>query len=73
MNKYLARLKAQSTEMPLGGEHSKSSKFNFDDFESTHTRHVSPETGIPHLRYGHDGFSRIRLPHPALLPRKAKP
>ena len=37
----------------------------FDSFDSAHTRRVlnsSSSAGIPHLRYGHDEFSLIRLP-----------
>jgi hypothetical protein len=66
MNKYLARLKAKKSEKCLGGEHSKSSKLNFDDFESAHTRHVSLKKGNPHCVYGHDEFSPLRLRRPTI-------
>jgi len=80
VNKYLARLKAQSPQKCPGRALSKSSKSNlglhgggqlssavyFDDFECASPGHVLPETGIPHPRYGHDEFSLIRLPHPAI-------
>ena len=86
MNKYLARLKGESSRTCLGSKPSKPSKptsqlsakasfpygLGFEGFDSALPRRISPETGIPHPRYGHDEFSLIRLPHPALLPRKAR-
>ena len=73
MNKYLARLKAQSPQKCPGDAHSKSSKLNFEDFDSAQPRHVLPEIVIPHPRYGHDEFSPIRLPHPAIITPEQTP
>jgi hypothetical protein len=39
----------------------------FDTFDTAQPRHVLPETGIPHPRYGHDEFSPIRLPQPTII------
>jgi hypothetical protein len=78
MNKYLRRLKVEKSETPLSDTLPKSPKYNseqrtehaatnYDDFDSAQHRHVSPNEGIPHPVYGHDCFSPIRLPHPAIL------
>jgi len=53
----------------VGGVGHARADIGFDSFDSAHTRRVlnsSSSPGIPHLRYGHDEFSLIRLPHPAI-------
>jgi hypothetical protein len=44
----------------------------FEGFESARTRRFRGN-GISHQVYGHDEFSSIRMPHPAILPRRALP
>ena len=41
----------------------------FGSFDRACTGHVSRNEGIPHLVYGYDEFSPIRLPHPAIIRR----
>jgi hypothetical protein len=84
VNKYLAMLKAQERpaqalpklanirpEVGHAVAHARNGVV-YVSFDSACIGHVSLDKGIPHHRYGHDEFSLIRLPDPAIIWRKRR-